>query len=146
MELRFQCSRCPAGILVDPLETGEETIACPNCKAEVSLAIGPDIRAGGPVEACCVCGSHEMYRRKDFPQRLGVLLVAAAAIASLTFYYFGMVIAAWAVLAASVVADLGLYYVLPRVTGCYKCGAIYRRAAPNPRHGEFDLAIADKYK
>jgi hypothetical protein len=145
MELRFQCPHCPAGISVDPLESGEETIACPNCGGEVALSIGPDIRGGGPIERCCVCGSRELFLRKDFPQRLGLLLVAAAALASFVALYFGEVLLAWAIPAAAVLADIGLFYVRPRLTGCYACKAEYRRAAPNPDHREYDLAIADKH-
>lgn len=145
MELKFQCPHCPAGILVMPLETADEQVTCPNCQGLVALHIGPDIRAGGPIERCCVCRSQELFRRKDFPQRLGVLLVVLSGLASLVLYGLFEVFWAWAVLVGAVLVDLALFYVLPRLTGCYKCRAEYRHATPNPQHGDFDLAIADKY-
>jgi predicted RNA-binding Zn-ribbon protein involved in translation (DUF1610 family) len=145
MELKFQCPRCPAGIRVDPLEEGDTTIPCPNCGETVELDVGQDVRRGGPIQRCAVCGSDEMFRRKDFPQGLGLTLLAVAAVGSLVTYGFGYVLWALGILVATIGIDLGLYYLLPRMTGCYKCGAQYRGAALNPEHGEYDLAIADKY-
>ncbi len=145
MELKFQCPHCPAGVLVDPLETADEQMPCPNCEGLIALRIGPDIRGGGPIERCAVCGSAELFRRKDFPQKLGLALVTVAAVASLVLYGLFEVLWSWAVLIAAVLFDVALFYVLPRLTGCYKCQAEYRRAAPNPEHADYDLATADKY-
>lgn len=39
--------------------------------------------------------------------------------------------------------DLLLYLLTKEVTVCYRCGAIYRGVARDPRHVAFDLHVAD---
>jgi hypothetical protein len=85
--------------------------------------------------------------RKDFPQKLGLTVVAAAAVAFLilaarpgTF-----VIGVW-VLVAATAADALLYVFVPRVTVCYRCRAEFRGVPVNPDHEGFDLATGEKYR
>ena len=146
MQLKFQCPHCPAAIVVEPLESADAAVVCPNCKNPAPLTIGPEVRLGAPLTACCLCGSTELFSRNDFPQRAGLALVAAAAVASVALYGYARVLASLAVLAGAVLADLGLFFVLPRLTGCYRCRAEYRRVPVNPAHGDYDLAVADKYR
>ena len=85
--------------------------------------------------------------RKDFPQKTGLAIVIAAASAYLLLaarrrgFVLGL-----AVLAGAVVIDALLYALVGKVTVCYRCRAEFRGRAINPRHGPFDLAVAEKYR
>ena len=105
--------------------------------------LGPDVR----VESCPNCGCRELFIRKDFPQKTGLLVVVVAAVAFLVLaanrgtFYLGV----WVLLAAAAV-DAALYLLVPRVTVCYRCRAEIRGVPLNPRHGPFELAVAEKYR
>ncbi|WP_428938256.1 hypothetical protein [Fontivita pretiosa] len=84
--------------------------------------------------------------RKDFPQKLGLAIVAAAGTAF-------VVLAAWRqrfwigamILTAAVIVDAILYLIVPQITVCYRCRAEF--AGPiNPNHHGFDLATGEKYR
>jgi len=88
-----------------------------------------------------------LFVRKDFPQKLGLAVVIVAVIAFVvlaarprTFY-----IGAW-VLTAAVILDGLLYLFVPRVTVCYRCRKEFRNVPINPKHGGFELAVAEKYR
>ena len=59
-----------------------------------------------------------------------------------------MPIPAYAVLLASALLDMVLYYRVPDVTICYRCLGQYRGAGANPagRFRPFDLAIGERYR
>lgn len=100
-----------------------------------------------PIDACPTCACRELFIRKDFPQKTGLLVVVVAAIAFLVFaarrgtFYLGI----W-VLVLAVVVDAVLYLLVPRVTVCYRCRAEFRGVPLNPAHGPFELAVAEKYR
>jgi len=103
---------------------------------------------GGPfLTACPACGCAELFVRKDFPQKLGLGLVAIAALAFLLLaahrrtFYLGV----WILIGATVM-DALLYLVVPKVTVCYRCRAEFRRTPLNPAHGPFELAVGEKYR
>ncbi|GMV96198.1 MAG: hypothetical protein AMXMBFR83_05660 [Phycisphaerae bacterium] len=87
-----------------------------------------------------------MFVRKDFPQKLGLLLVVLVAGTSL--YLFGTGRLEWAlgVLAGLVVIDVAIYRLVPAITVCYRCRAEFRGVAINPEHAGFDLATAEKHR
>jgi len=100
----------------------------------------------GVLNECPKCGCRDLFIRKDFPQKLGLALVVGAGIAFLILaarrqsFYLGI-----AVLLAAAVIDGLLYCFVPRITVCYRCRAEFRGAL-NPKHGGFDLAVAEKYR
>src|SRR5947209_2784981 len=100
-----------------------------------------------PLESCPACGCHDLFIRKDFPQKLGLLIVASAAIAFLALaanphtVYIGV----WVLLAAAAV-DALLYFFVRRITVCYRCRAEFRDVPLNPKHEGFELSVAEKYR
>lgn len=131
MEIEFRCPHCQAvghapWALTQPL-------TCPHCAQALAAA-----QPGQPFERCPICNGYEFYRQRDFNRRLGVALVILG------------VILAWPTKGISLLAvaliDLGLYGLLPRITICYRCEAIFRGLPPGSAGGDFDLATADKYR
>jgi hypothetical protein len=100
-----------------------------------------------PLEACPHCGCRDLFIRKDFPQKLGLLIVAVAAIGFLVLsadphrVYLGV----W-LLVAAVVIDALLYFFVPKITVCYRCRADFRNLPLNPAHEAFELSTAEKYR
>src|SRR4051812_20036978 len=96
---------------------------------------------------CPQCGCKDLFIRKDFPQKLGLAIVAIAAIAFLVLaakretFYLGV-----CVLIIAAVIDAALYAIVPKVTVCYRCRAEFRDRPINPEHEGFELAVGEKYR
>lgn len=95
---------------------------------------------------CLCCGNEDLWRQKDFPQGVGLLLVATGATLS-TFFYWNMH-PVWAigVLLVFAALDMALYFLMPDVLVCYRCKARHRRAAIDQQHPYFDLEINERYR
>lgn len=108
------------------------------------MAISAVVREENMANQCAVCGSTDLFVRKDFPQALGFGIVIVFGL--IAIYYFSVsVVIAWSVLGSAVVLDLIIYAFLGRVTTCYACRAEYRKCKLNPAHDGFDLATSEKY-
>ena len=100
-----------------------------------------------PLTTCPDCGCRDLFIRKDFPQKLGLAVVIVAGVAFVVLaarprtFYLG----AW-VLIGAVILDGLLYLFVPRVTVCYRCRREFRGVPINPKHGGFELAVAEKYR
>ena len=85
--------------------------------------------------------------RKNFPQKLGLFLVFAAAgtflmlAASRTHFYLGAT-----VLLAAAAIDAALYVFVRKITVCYRCRAEFKDRPINPQHQGFELAMGEKYR
>jgi hypothetical protein len=99
-----------------------------------------------PLETCPNCGCRDLFVRKDFPQVLGMTIVALAALtfiilaASRQTFWLGA-----CVLVIAAVVDAILYLIVPKLTVCYHCRGEFKGAV-NPKHGAFELSIAEKYR
>jgi hypothetical protein len=100
-----------------------------------------------PLNVCPKCGCRDLFVRKDFPQKTGLVVVVIAGVAFLAFaarrgtFYLGV----WVLVGAAVV-DAVLYALVPRVTTCYRCRSDFRGVPLNPDPGAFELAVAEKYR
>jgi len=96
---------------------------------------------------CPACGCKDLFIRKDFPQKLGLAIVIVASIAFFVLaasrqrFYLGVL-----VLLAAVVVDALLYWLVPKITVCYRCRAEFRDRPINPQHEGYELAIGEKYR
>jgi hypothetical protein len=72
-------------------------------------------------------------------------MVAAVAFlalaASRQHYYLGAI-----VLIIAALIDAALYWLVPKITVCYRCRAEFRDVPVNPAHEGFDLATGEKYR
>lgn len=142
MILTIQCrqSDCRARIRFHADSVGEVSGACPRCGVVARVTVNhTDVRR------CVACGGTEFFIRKDFPQKLGLMLVILFGVVASVFYYFQNIPATFAALASLVVVDAAIYFFVGRVTVCYRCRAEYRGVAYNPDHQGFDLATSEKY-
>jgi len=146
MQIRYHCptDSCVAIIEYEPLEQCGDPMECPRCRAKHPINITDAMRTQNFVDRCAVCGSEELFVRKDFPQSLGLAVVVVFGLAAVYAFTLSVLIA-WSILAAAAVLDLVIYAFLGRVTTCYACRAEYRKCDLNPAHEGFDLATSEKY-
>ena len=95
------------------------------------------------MDRCPVCRGSDFYLRKDFDPKLGVTVVVVGASISAGFYYFGLDLVAYGILAAATLLDLAIYGRLSDLTVCYRCHAEFRGAYDRTA-GAFDLHTADR--
>ena len=146
MKIRFACrdEQCPALIEYRPLGTGDETFACPRCRREYTLRDTATLVRDHVLRKCALCGGEEMFIRKNFPQVTGLLIVLVAGLISFLYLRTNTALA-YGVLAAAMLADAIIYYLVGVVTVCYRCRTEYWGAARNQNHDWFDLATSEKY-
>jgi hypothetical protein len=145
MELTYRCPGCGAVARVSPAEScpGAD---CGACGRRVELR-GASFDETG-LRACPLCATEDLYVQKDFPQTLGLVIVAAGFLASTVFWYYDWPVAALSILLASALADMALFYLVPDVTICYRCLSQVRGGGSNPsgRLRGFDLAVGERYR
>ena len=116
---------------------------CPTCDHLLHV---PAAASNGTLSTCLICGNAELYRRKNFPQALGLTVLAVACasflIASLLYHQW----VAWAILIGSAIVDGLLYLLVGDVVICYRCGARHRGQPRETAHAPFDLGIAERYR
>jgi hypothetical protein len=99
------------------------------------------------LSGCPDCGCKDLFVCKDFPKKLGLSIVTVAAIAFLVLassrstFYLGV-----GVLIVAAGVDAALYFVVPRMTVCYRCRREFRNVPINPEHEGFELAVGEKYR
>ena len=143
MNVTFACPRCEKPARID-LEAVGDAPACPHCATPI--AIPTAAIAGGQLERCLVCPSRDIYLRKDFPQRLGVLIVVLGFVASSITWAYSRPIWTYAILFATAMVDVVLYLVMPSALVCYHCGAQYRGLPGSDRYAGFDLETHERHR
>jgi len=141
MQILVRCPKCNAGLPIGASDSSAQ-IACGACGREIPLDVSEEIRADRAVDRCPQCAGADFYIRKDFDPKLGVAVVAAAAIISGGCFFYGRDAIAYGVLASAVVLDLVIYRFLGTVTVCYRCHSEFRGRYPRTASG-FDLHTAD---
>jgi hypothetical protein len=110
------------------------------------LAVPQDAVDGDRVQRCLVCPSTDLFVRKDFPQRLGVLIVAVGIIGSSIAWYHAHLLWTFGILFATALVDVLLYTLVGDALMCYRCQAQYRGVAEMDSHGLFDLETHEKHR
>ena len=129
MRIEFGCPTCGSALETHP---GGQ-VRCGRCGAEASLP------STAQLERCLACGCTDLYRHRDFNQKLGLAIVAAGVALWIWLgSFWPMVIAA--------ALDLLLYRVLPDVAICYRCKAHHRDDPGIADISKFDLERHEKYR
>lgn len=143
MLLVFRCPHCQQTVR-RTVAADDRDIACEHCGWTRELRAESD--ATKSPAACCVCGCDDLWRQKDFPQRVGVALVATGALLSTLAWSWFRPVLAIGVLLVFAAIDLVLYWAMPDVLVCYRCGTRHSPEAIDPAHPRFDLETAERYR
>jgi hypothetical protein len=122
--------------------TPPAAIRCGRCGRDIPLEVSEAL-AGRGRSVSGVRGRGILYRRKDFDPKVGLTVVIIGALISAGFYWFGLDLIAYSILAAAALIDLIVYGRLKDITVCYRCHAEFRGAV-QPTALAFDLHIADE--
>jgi hypothetical protein len=141
IDLTIRCPSCDRPLQVRGAAT-PDIIKCGGCFREIPLDWSDAVREDRTIDACPLCQGRDFYTRKDFDPKVGLGLVIAGALVSAVFYWYGLDLIAYGILAAAVLIDLLVARRLTDVTVCYRCHGqfrgSYQRTAP-----AFDLHTAD---
>jgi ribosomal protein S27E len=141
MQVTVKCPGCDSALVVNARDA-VQTICCGGCGREIALDVSSNVREDRSLDRCPVCGGADFYGRKDFDPKLGLAVVVIGALISAGFYWFGLDLVAYGILAAAVLIDLVIYYQLGEVTVCYRCHTEFRGRYPKTAPA-FDLHTAD---
>jgi hypothetical protein len=141
--VRFQCPVCEN---LDAVElTASQPWQCRKCPQRQTLTV-PGTAGGKPLRACVVCGNEELYRQKNFPQWLGLSLLAVACASFFVLQLLYQPGWAWGVLLGSAAIDGLLYYFVGDVIVCYRCQAKHAGLPKQRSYDPFELATGEKYR
>jgi DNA-directed RNA polymerase subunit RPC12/RpoP len=133
--MEYLCTGCSQA---NELESGdtEKKIVCSSCGKQYGSF--SEFLEAGQIQHCMICRCRDLYTQKDFNRKLGVGIVLIGAILAPFTKLISLLICA--------LIDLALYRLLPLITICYRCRAIYRGFPLNSRHTGFNLGIHDHYR
>ena len=97
------------------------------------------------LEHCVVCDNTDLWRQKNFPQWLGFVAVAVAFLLSSVAWYYHHPVWALGVLMAFALLDMILFWILPDVLVCYRCGSRYQGVSVD-KHAGFDHELGERYR
>jgi hypothetical protein len=142
MNVAFRCPHCHE-ISRAEFAAATEAISCSHCQQTWPAA--------GAVQndkllRCLVCPSTELFIRKDFSQSLGIAIVVAGIVVSSVFWAWHMPYWTYAVLFATALIDVVLYFAVGNVLQCYRCQAQYRGIPGLENHAGFNLETHEKHR
>lgn len=143
MQITYRCPECGRDDRADEIEH-RDALVCRGCGH--AIAIPPGAIEDGHVRRCVVCPSHELFVRKDFPQKLGVGIVVVGLAASCVSWGFAYRFWTYGILFATAAIDAVLYLVFTDCLTCYRCGARYRGPGVTQRHEPFNLETHEKHR
>lgn len=143
MQLSFTCPRCGRPGRAAP-DDKAGAIACRDC--DWSRPVEADSVVEGTPSRCLVCSCEDLWRQKDFPQRVGLAIVGLGILLSTVAYAFWRPVLALGILMLFALVDLLLYTFMKDVLVCYRCGARHQSAGLDPEHPQFDLEVAERYR
>lgn len=143
MQLVFRCPRCSHPQRAEAVERSPILI-CQECGWD--RPIPPATVEGGHPTRCLVCGCDDLWRQKDFPQSLGILMVGLGILLSTIAWAKMEPAIAIGILMGFALIDMVLYAVMPDVLVCYRCASRHRHSSPPGDHPKFDLEVHERYR
>lgn len=142
MHLSFHCPSC--GKHSESTDSSARTVCCDAC--DWSRTPPQDDFDEDVPRACLVCGNGDLWRQKDFSQRLGIAIVILGAVLSSVAWSQHMPLTALGILLLFALADLVLFIIMPDVLVCYRCQARHRGVGADSGHGGFNHELAERYR
>lgn len=137
MDVNFRCKQCGHGHWVEEFDE-PSAMVCRSCQNEQTIDPSRGLDANGKLKQCWVCGCDWLYRQRDFNRKLGVGIVAVAAIFSVKTYGLSLLVAA--------IIDALLYWKLSEIALCYHCETIHRGFKLPESIQSYDLATHERYE
>ncbi len=143
MRLAFLCPICEQQTQAE-FAGDEDRLKCGHCDWQ-----RPVDRAdfdGDVPKRCLACGCDDLWRQRDFPQRLGLMIVGIQILLSTLAWAWMYPLLTYGILLAFLLLDYVLYTLMPDVLVCYRCRARYRFAKLPENVPAFNLETAERYR
>jgi len=121
-----------------------EMLECAHC--DWSRPVPEAAIQNDAIDRCIACGCEDLWKQRDFPQWLGMTIVAFAAILSTIAWANYENIWALGILMVFGLLDFVFYAVMPDVLVCYRCRARYRHSSEKDSIPKFDHETAERYR
>ena len=143
MNVTFACPECDQTTR-QTIESTTRQVVCTSCQHTVAAALPSD--AAEAINRCLICGCDELFVRKNFSQRLGLVIVVTAMVLSSIAWGFHWRYTTYGILFAAALIDVTLYFSVGNLLQCYRCRAEYR-GLPELDQGEpFSLETHEKFR
>jgi ribosomal protein L40E len=143
VQLRFDCPKCLQSDGCD-VTASTTAVACRHCGW--TRGIDPGVVSADVPRQCLVCGCDDLWRQKDFPAMLGLVMVGLGiGLSSIAVAYFRPVLAL-GILMAFALADMLLFAVMRDALVCYRCHARYRNTGALAEQPRFNLELNERYR
>jgi hypothetical protein len=113
-------------------------LVCPHCSATPLKHPTQTFTEGTALNQCPICGSSHLYHRKDFSQKLGIVLVVLGV--ALAYFTYGL-----SLLVVTLI-DFFLFKRTHEVGICYQCQSEFRKSELITQLEPFDLQLFDYYR
>jgi hypothetical protein len=143
MDLTYHCASCERPVRAS-LGTADDSLTCPHCGFQSSIPAGA-WQEERP-RLCLSCGNADLWRQKDFPQRLGILMVALAAVASSIAWAYHRPVLALGILAGFGLLDMALFWLMPDALVCYRCRARHHVGTAGETFSAYDHERGERYR
>ena len=143
MWIVFECPSCHGNNVT---EVAAETTAlrCGACSWQRPVAEAN--RSAAEPAQCVLCGCEDLWRQKDFPQRIGALIVGIEVLLSTIFWSYMALTWYYGVLLLFALVDGVLYTLMRDVLVCYRCGSRHGHTPLDGRHDRFNLETHERYR
>jgi hypothetical protein len=138
--LTFQCPKCRE-MNREAVSPGQPT----HCAACAWTSPPEYVAATNQPQQCVICGCNDLWRQKDFPQAMGLLMVGLAIVGSTIAYALWHPILALGILMFFALVDAAIYLLMRDVLVCYRCRARHG-GFEIKAHAAFDLETAERYR
>ena len=128
MNVTYFCKTCGQVTRV-PFTEQSTAVHCTRCSAEQKFPatfLNEDAEGNTVLERCTICGSPELYYRKQFNQRLGLAIIALGSTLSTIAYYYHNLFWTFLILFVFAGVDLLFYIFMRNLLQCYKCNSEFR--------------------
>ena len=147
MNVTYFCKTCDKVTRV-PFTADSQAVSCTRCAAKQAFPksfLDKDEEGNHILQRCPICGSHELYYRKQFNQRLGISIIALGSTLSTIAYAYHDLFWTFLILFIFAGIDLLFYIFMKNLLQCYKCNSEFRGFDDSPEYQPFNLEVHEKY-
>ena len=148
MNVTFICPQCERTTRSE-IEPESSLLACSCCQHQQAMATNSlevDSAANrSTLNRCLICGNNELFIRKDFSQRLGLLIIFVGFTVSSIAWYKHWIYTTYLILFGTALLDLVLYSLVGNLLQCYRCHSQSRGLATE-NHQPFDLEVHERHR
>ena len=143
MQVVFDCPRCLQRNAIEILPSTPST-SCRHC--DWVREIDARVIATDIPQNCLCCGCEDLWRQKDFPPLVGLVMVGAGIVLSSIAVAYMRPILALGILMGFALVDMVLFAVMRDRLVCYRCHSIYRKLGKTEGHAKFNLELNERHR